>query len=348
MTVLRDPARFSSVKPKNVPGMERVDFFNGQPVMNYSDDPDHARLRRIVAPAFMPRRVQEAGEVVAGFIEEILAPIGQGQLIDAAAQICRPLATRLLLGHFMGVAPQDHRIFLNYVSTLYLLDKLRPGDPKPQAFLDAWEKGRAYCRRALEEAKRNGTQNLISVIGSAQESGTLSDSEMMAMMVLMFTGGFSTVAAAAASSLYHLAENPDIAARIRKDPALATKHLEESLRMDPPVTLVMRFAAEDTELGGKTVCRDMPIYTLISVADRDPAEFSDPGRFDIDRANIRHVTFGHGIHVCIGNNITRVAVPLLIRAAVERYPALRLDPEAAVVWETTPRSRHMKVVPLRT
>lgn len=346
--VLRDSARFSSVKPKNLPGMERVDFFNGMPVMNYSDPPDHTRLRRVVAPAFTPRRIQETSEATTGFIEDLLAPIGSDQTMDAVNQVCKPLSIRLLLGHFLGVEPQDQAIFLHYISTLYLLDKLRPGEPKPKAFLDAWAAGEAYCRKALEDTKRKGTQNLIGLIGAAQDGGTMSDAEMMAMLVVLFSGGVSTVAGAASSSLYHLATNPDIAERIRKDPALASRHLEESLRMDPPVTLVMRFATEDVEIGGKNIRQGMPVYTMISVACRDPAEFPDPGHFDIDRVNTRHLSFGFGIHVCIGNTITRTVVPMLVRAVANRYPNLRVDPAASVSWETSPRSRHMKTVPLLT
>jgi cytochrome P450 len=348
MAVLRDPKRFSSVKPPNLPGMERVDFFNGQPVMNYSDDPDHARRRKVVAAAFTPRRVQEISHVVQELIDELLEPIGPGATAEFYKQVCQPFGVRVMLGLFMNVAREDQPLFLNYVSTLPSLDQLRPGDPKPRAFLEAWEKGREYCRAAIEDARRTGAQSLIGLISSAQEGGALTDDEMMAMMTVLFTGGFPTIASAAASALYRLAENAELAERIRRDSTIAPKFLEECLRIDSPVTLVMRFAIEDVEIGGKIIRRGMPVYTMLSVANRDPKEFPDPARVDIDRPNLRHVAFGNGVHVCIGSAIARAAIPRLINTVAQRFPNLHPHPAQPIQWETTPRSRHMGRVCLST
>lgn len=346
--VLRDPARFSSVKPPNLPGMQRVDFFNSQPVMNYSDDPDHARRRKIVAPAFSPGRVRDLAETVTGLSDELLAPIQPGQRVDIFNQICMPFGARLMLGQFMNVAPEDQKIFMEYGATLPLLDKLQPGDPKPKAYVDAWEKGRLYCLNAVAEARRIQAKTLMGVIADAEAEGSLSADEMMAMMAVLFTGGFPTIAATTASALYNLAAHPDVAARIRQDPALANKHVEECLRLDAPVTLVMRFATEDVEIGGKVIRKGMPVYTMLSVADRDPVEYAEPNIYNIDRANLRHLSFGFGIHVCIGNTVARLAVPIIVTAMAKRFPNLRPDPSAPVEWDTTPRSRHMKSATLLT
>jgi cytochrome P450 len=267
-------------------------------------------------------------------INELLAPIGPGATAEFYKQVCQPFGARVMLGLFMNVAREDQPIFLNYVSTLPLLDQLRPGDLKPRAFLEAWEKGREYCRAAIEDARRTGAQSLIGLISSAQEGGALTDDEMMAMMTVLFTGGFPTIAAAAAAALYRLAENAELAERIRRDSTIAPKFLEECLRIDSPVTLVMRFAMEDVEIGGKLICRSMPVYTMLSVANRDPKEFPDPARVDIDRPNLRHVAFGNGIHVCIGNSVARAAIPRLINTVAQRFPNLHPDPAKPVQWET--------------
>lgn len=348
LTVLRDWESFSSVKPKNLPGMEKVDFFNGQPVMNYSDPPDHTRLRNVINVAFSPRRMQEITESTAILANEILDGIRAGQAIDAVNDITKKYAMRILLNNFLNVEDKDQHIFMKYVASLYLLDQVKPGEPKPQAFLDAWDAGREYCRYAIANARKNKTQDLIGLIVAAEEGGSISDNEMMAMMVVLFTGGVSTMASAGTSSLYYLASNPAIAERVRQEPALAKKVVEESLRLDPPVTLVMRFATRDVELGGKTILKGMPVYTLISVANRDPAEFPDPDRFDIDRKSLRHMSFGNGIHTCIGNSVTRNVMPLLIQGALNRFPDLRVDNSRETTWETTARSRHRGFQPLMT
>jgi cytochrome P450 len=167
--------------------------------------------------------------------------------------------------------------------------------------------------------------------------------------VVLFSGGISTMAGAASASLLNLARNPDVIGRVRREPALAVNVLEESLRLYQPVMMVMRFAAADTELGGKAIAKGMPIYVLISAANHDPAAFPDPNRFDIDRPNLKdHVAFGFGMHTCIGNAITRSVVPMLIRSMVERFPTMRLaNADRPIAWEAqTPRARHIAALPL--
>jgi cytochrome P450 len=347
--VMRDFKRFSSVKPKGLPGMERVDFFNSQPVMNYSDPPTHHRLRRVVNAAFTPNRIAQMADATAAIIDDLLSTVEEGASIEVMSQIAKPMSVRLLLGEFLSVAEEDQPIFLRYLRTLPELDKVRPGEGKPRAFLDAWQEGVEYCSEAIARTRREKTDSLIGLIAAANDDGgTLSDQEMMAMMVVLFSGGISTVAAAAASSLLNIARTPQAAARVREDAAAAGPILEESMRLDPPVMLVMRFAAEDVAVGGATIRRGMPVYALLSAACHDPETWPDPYRFDIDRPNLKdHVAFGHGIHTCIGNAITRATVPRLVEAVATRFPNLRIaDPAARLAWETTPRSRHLAAAQL--
>jgi cytochrome P450 len=331
--------------------MERIDFFNGQPVMNYSDPPDHTRRRMVVNASFTPGRIQRLDRAAATFIDQLLEQAAQRGEVDALADICKPLSIEMLLGALMNVAEQDRHIFFTYLSTLPLLDKLRPGDPKPKAFLDAWAAGEAYCREAIARARREHSDNLIGLIAAAaSEGGSISDSEMMAMLVVLFSGGISTMAGAATASLLNLAQNPAVIDRVRREPALADNVLEESMRLHQPVMMVMRFATADTEIGDKRLAKGTPIYVLISAANHDPAVFPDPNRFDIDRSNLKdHVAFGFGMHTCIGNAITRSVVPMLIRSVVERFPSMRLAyPGQAVAWEAqTPRARHIAKLPLK-
>ena len=343
--VMRNFKTFSSLKPKELPGMERIDFFNGLPVMNYSDPPDHTRRRRVVNPAFTPTRTQTLNDNAAILIDQILEEIAARGSFEAMTDVTKKLSIDTLLSRFLGVADEDQHIFMNYVSTLPLLDKMKAGDPKPQAYLDAWAEGARYCREQQELARSGACDNLIGVIANGAEGGAISDDEMMAMMIVLLIGGVSTVAGAAASSMMHLATNPDIAARIRAQPELATNHLEESLRMDPPVSLVMRFAGPGAEIDGAAIAQGTPVYVMIAVGCHDPEKFADPYDFNIYRPNLKdHLAFGHGMHTCIGNAITRNIVPLLIQKIVEKLPNLALaNEENAVEYDvSTPRARHIK------
>lgn len=343
--VMRNFKAFSSVKPKGLPGMERIDFFNGLPVMNYSDPPDHTRRRKVVNPAFTPKRTQMLNEKAAVLIDGLLDKIMAGEKsFEALGDLTKPTAIDVLLNNFLGIEEKDQPIFMNYVATLPLLDKMRPGDPKPQPYLDAWAAGAAYCKEQQALARKGECHNLIGVIAEGAEGGAINDDEMMAMMIVLLIGGVSTSAGAGAAALMNLARNPDIVARVRQDPSLALNVVEESMRLDPPVSLVLRFATDDTEVGGEIIRKGMPVYVMLAVACHDPAAFPNPYTFNIDRPNVKdHVAFGYGMHTCIGNAISRNILPLLVQKVVERMPDLRLaDRPDAVQWDnSTPRARHI-------
>ena len=347
IAVLQDPRRFSSVKPKGLPGMERLDIFNSQPVMNYSDPPQHDRLRKVLAPVFAPRRVGEMAASTAQVVRELLATIEPGQSIDAV-HLSHAFSKRVLLNNFLAVAEQDEHIFLDFIKSIYLLDKMRPGDPKPAEFLQAWEKCGEYCQLMVERAKRDKTQDIFGLIVEAQAAGALSDTEMLTMILLLFIGGLPTTAAMGSAALYRLAENPAVMQRVRQDPAVARRHCEESLRLDPPVLSAMRFATEDVQMGENVIKKGMPVYVMLAIACRDPAQFPEPDRYDIGRKNTQHLAFGYGIHNCIGNTIARASVPLLLQAFVEKFPELRVDGARRRTFKVTARSRHYDSLPLLT
>jgi cytochrome P450 len=345
IAVLRDFKTFSSIKPNGLPGMQRIDFFNGLPVMNYSDPPDHTRRRKVVNPAFTPMRtallLENAEIMTDSLIDRVLAKGGE---FDAMEALCKPFSIDTQLSKFLAIAPEDQAIFLRYVQTIPLLDSLKLGDPKPQAYLDAWKEGAAFCKRQQELARQGKCESLIGVIAAGADGGALSEDEMMAMMIVLLIGGVSTIAGAVAVALMNMAKYPDVADRVRRDPDAAALVLEESLRMDPPVSLVMRFCQKPTEIGGKLILKGMPTYVMIATACHDPEKFPDPYRFDIDRENLKdHIAFGQGMHTCIGNAIARAVGPMVIRKVANRIPNLRLaDRPDAIQWDTsTPRARHI-------
>lgn len=344
--VLTNWELFSSQKPHNLPGMQRVDFFNGQPVMNYSDPPDHTRRRRVVDPAFSPGRVRKLSDAADRIIDDILGKFSEGQAIDAVNDIGKPLAVRLLFGELLGVPEEGWRIFLEFGATFLLLDKLKPGDPKPQAYIDGWKKGEAYCRKLLNDAVNNHSDNILGVLAAATESGRMSDAEMMAMMCVLFTGGVPTISAMSSSAIHYLAQYPEIAERIRQDESLVKPFCEETFRLDAPVTMVMRFSTRETQVGDKIIAKGMPVYTMISVANRDPDVYENPLQFNIDRKNMRHLAFGTGTHVCVGNSIARMVIPKLVAQVAKRFSGLHLNPDKISEWDTSPRSRHRGTAPV--
>src|SRR5262249_1203102 len=147
-----------------------------QPVMNYSDPPEHTRRRSVVSASFGPKRMAALLANAPRLINDLLdQAAARGGVTDAVAEICQPVVTEVLLGALMKVAPADRAIFFKAVAGMGPLDQLRPGDPKPQAFLDGWADGTAYIRRVTEEARTNKAETLVGILAAASESGKLAD-----------------------------------------------------------------------------------------------------------------------------------------------------------------------------
>ena len=340
---------YSSVKPAGVPGMERVDFFNSRPVMNYTDPPEHTNLRKIVNPAFTPRNLAKLRERSQVIVERLMDELGDNPEFDAVVDFGTPFSKRLLMNSFMGVPEEDEYIFMDWLTAIPLLDKVEPGGSKPQEFIDAWNAGTAYCESALNRAPKDDSENIVQLIAEASESGRIGKDDVLATMLVLFAGGLTTVSATTGAVLLKLAEHPEIADRIRKEPELAGRFFEETLRLNPALTSVMRFPKNDVEFEGMAIARNTPLYVMLALACHDPDEFPDPYRFDIDRENFRdHMGFGAGQHTCIGNVVARAVIPPLIAAAANRYPDLkRSQPDEPLKFDiANPRVRHLASVRL--
>lgn len=347
--VLTFHKEFSSVKPAGTADMERVDFFNSRPVMNYSDPPEHTGLRRIVNPAFAPRNLARLKERGLEIARELMDNFGTPAEFDAVEDFGYPFSKTLLMNSFMGVPPEEEHIFLDWLSAVVLLDKIKPGEGKPKEFLDAWAAGVEYCKIALERARREGSDNLVRLIADASDDGRISEDDVMATMLVLFAGGLTTVSATTGAALLKLTEFPDVAKRIREQPDLAVRLFEETLRLNPALISVMRFPKNDIEFHGMNIEAETPLYVMLSAACHDPDEFPDPYRFDIDRPNYRdHMAFGAGQHTCIGNVIARAVVPSVIAEAARRYPNLRRSaPDEPLKFDVAnPRVRHLASVRL--
>jgi cytochrome P450 len=342
--IVTDFKRFSSARPAGTPGMERVDFFNGFPVMNYSDPPHHTYLRRLVGPCFSAPALRKLKGSADEIVRDLLDGLGEHPTFNAVADFGMKFSTRLLLNTFVGIPPEDEHIFIRYLKAVPLLDKVQPGGSKPQEFLDAWAAGVEYCQRSLDWARANDQQNLARLIADQAEGGKITADEIMATMMVLFSGGLTTVAATVGGALLYLSRYPEIAERVRRDPETAELVLEETIRLNPAVTQVMRFPTEDVEFEGMRIAKDTPLYAMLIVACHDPSVFPDPLTFDIDRPNLKeHLGFSAGVHTCIGNVIVRAVMPALIAEVARRYPELRLaNPDEPLKYQIdNPRIRHI-------
>ncbi|WP_250037849.1 cytochrome P450 [Paractinoplanes maris] len=280
--------------------------------MLQSNPPDHTRVRRAAAATFTPKRIGGMREVIAGQAEELI------KAMPPAADFMTAFAYPLPIGvicALLGVPATDRVWFRERAADLTVV--LEPISTVEEMEL-ADAAGRDledYFVGLIAERQRNPQDDLTSALIAAGD--TLTGEELLANLVLLLVAGFETTANLLGLGLHLLLGHPDQAGRLRADAELAPAFVEEILRYDSPVQLTSRFTTRPVELGdGVDVPAGAGLTMLLGAANRDPARYDDPNRFDPDRANVQPVSFGGGAHYCLGAPLARleaqVALPLLL------------------------------------
>jgi len=281
------------------------------------DDPDHARVRGALQAALFPR-IAWARPTVEAIVREQLGRLPAGDfdvLADYAAPI--PIA---VIGSVLGVDTADHARFRAWSEAV--LHVFNPA-------------ANAAERNAGKAAPRD---DLISDLVAVQaKTGQLSDSEIRVNCMNLLLGGNVTTADLIANGVNLLLRHPGELAKLETDPGLIGAAVEEILRFEPPTEGAQRVASADLALHGCPIRARQVAAVMIPAANRDPAVFSRPHRFDIARREGAHIAFGAGAHICIGAPLARLEARVAIAALFERFPNLALaDPDAPEQWRTAP------------
>ena len=316
--------------------------------MLQQDPPDHARLRGLVVKAFTARRVEDMRPRIQQVVDETLDAIeGKGRM-----DLIEDFAFRLpvtIICDMLGI-PADHReVFYNSSR-----DGGRLLDPVPLSKAEI-EQGNAsnamaqmYFQQLFELRRKSPGDDLTTQLVQAEEDGSkLSNEELTANIILLFGAGHETTVNLIGNGLLALHRNPDQLALLKANPALITNAIEEFLRYDSSVQLTGRVALEDVEdLGGKKIPKGESVLCLLGSANRDPAVYPDrPERLDITRPNVRPLSFGGGIHFCLGAQLARIEAEIAISTLLRRLPELRLDDAENPQWRPTFVLRGLKTMP---
>jgi hypothetical protein len=315
--------------------------------MLQQDPPDHTRLRGLVVKAFTARRVEDMRPRIQEIVDQTLdAIMGQGHM-----DLIEDFAFRLpvtIICDMLGI-PEEHR------ETFYKSsrDGGRLLDPVPMtpAEIEQANAGnmmaQMYFQQLFELRRRNPGDDLITQLVQAEEDGSkLSNEELTANIILLFGAGHETTVNLIGNGLLALYRNPDQLALLKANPGLITGAIEEFLRYDSSVQMTGRVALEDVELGGKVIPKGESVLSLLGSANRDPAIYPDrPDRLDITRPNVRPLSFGGGIHFCLGAQLARIEAEVAISTLLRRLPELRLDNAENPEWRPTFVLRGLKVLP---
>jgi cytochrome P450 len=328
--------------------MEEPIFRSLSHMMLQQDPPDHTRLRGLVVKAFTARRVEDMRpriqEVVDQTLDRII-PQGRMDLIeDFAFQL--PVT---IICDMLGI-PEEHREVF-YAGSRDGGRILEPVPMTPEEIQKSNARNmmsQVYFQQLFELRRKSPGDDLTTQLVHAEEDGSkLSNEELTANIILLFGAGHETTVNLIGNGLLALHRNPDQLALLKANPALITNAIEEFLRYDSSVQLTGRVALEDIEdLGGKRIPKGESVHCLLGSANRDPAVYPDrPDRLDITRPSVRPLSFGGGIHFCLGAQLARIEAEIAISTLLRRLPELRLDDAENPEWRPTFVLRGLKRLP---
>jgi cytochrome P450 len=332
--ILMDHATFSSVLPKGTGFDEQAKIFGDTPTMLGSDPPTQTRLRRLVSRDFTPRRIRDLEPRIREIAKDLIEAAERKGEFDVMADLANPLPV-MVISDLLGVPPEEYQQFKNWSDKIIEADNTLPGMPIPDEIKNAFTELRSYFVEEITRRRKNPGPDLVSALVAAHdESEALNADELLQFLVLLLLAGNETTTNLIGNGMLALGRNPDSMAALRSKPELIRGAIEEMLRYDGPVQATFRTATKDTVVGGTSIAAGMGAFVIIAAANRDPAQFKDPEKFDITRAPNDHVAFGEGIHFCIGAPLARMEGSIAIGIALERFPHLRLkNPDAPVTYK---------------
>ena len=332
----RDPATFSSAHGTVLELMGRDMGPSGQII--FMDPPDHTRLRALVSRAFTPRRVIQLEERVRQLCADLLDPHVGRDRFDYVADFGCQLPSRVI-SSLVGVPPEDQEAQRQNIDQVFHIE---PGVGMVNHIsLSAQIALHEYLGTLVDRRTAEPQDDLISAL--AQQ---LTREEAMSFSNLLFSAGTETVGRLLGNAAVVLAEWPEERAALVEDPSLIPNAVEELLRFEAPSPVQGRWTTRDVTLHGVTIPAGSKVLLLTGSAGRDERVFPDPDRFDVRRSMQHHVSFGYGIHFCVGAALARTEGRVALEETLRRFPTWDVD-HANVVRQHTSTVRGYSSVPIR-
>ncbi len=316
-------------------------------MMLMRDPPDHTRLRGLVTQAFTARRIEALRGWVRDTTNRLLDKVMPDGQMDAIRDLAFPLPV-LVICQLLGIPEADRARFVTGSATGAAL--LNP-TPPTRAELDeanaGTEESARYFDALFELRRREPQDDLISHLVQAENAGDrLTTAELRANVHLLFAAGHETTVNLIGNGLLSLLRHPAQWQALRDDPRLIPNAIEEVLRFECPVQAVARIVAEPIELRGVRLDKGTLVVALIGAANRDPEVFADPDRLDITRPDLRPLSFGGGIHFCLGAQLARIEAAEVFETLLQRLPNLRLTKPDQPQWRPSFVLRGLTELPM--
>jgi cytochrome P450 len=292
---------------------------DGGTFMLQQDPPNHTRLRKLVSKAFTPRAISRLEPRIREIARDGMQRACESREIDVIADLALPVPATMIC-EMMGVPVEDREQFTQWTAdSTHVLAALTSPPDVVERGLEAVRCLADYFEALIAERRKSLTDDILSDLIRAEEAGDrLSPDELVVHGAGLLTAGFETTIGLIGNGILALLRHPDQLERLRSDPGLEASTVEECLRYEGPILLTVRVAHEDIPLGGKIIPRDAMIFVMLAAANRDPAVFDAPERFDVGRKPNPHIAFGGGTHLCLGAHLARAEARIAIGEFVRR------------------------------
>jgi len=301
------------------------------------DPPDHGRLRGLVVRAFTARRVEDMRPRIQAIVDEIIDRVEPRGAMDIIADFAFRLPVTVICD-MLGIPEKEREVFFTSSRDGGRLLDLALLSNAEIAQQNTFNLAMAeYFRRLFDLRRREPGDDLTTKLVQAEQDGDkLTNEELIANVILLFGAGHETTVNLIGNGLLALHRNPDQLRLLQNDPSLIANAIEELLRYDSSVQVTGRTALEDVDdIGGIPLAKGQSVVCLLGSANRDPAVYADPDRLDITRADVRPLSFGGGIHYCVGAQLARIEGEIAIATLLRRLPNIRLDDPDRPDWRQT-------------
>jgi cytochrome P450 len=291
------------------------------------EPPDHTRLRKLVSAAFTPRRVETMRPTVQRLADGLAARFVAAGGGDLIAEVAEPLPVTVI-AELLGVPEADRALLRPWSADICGMYELNPTREAADRASAACTEFAEYLRRLSRQRRAQPRDDLITALTQVVSEGDrLTEDELIGTCVLLLNAGHEASVNVTGNGWWALFRNPDQLARLRADRTLLPTAVEELLRYDTPLQMFERWVLDDIEVRGVPIPRGSEVALLFGSANRDPTVFGEPDRLDLSRVDNPHISFGAGIHFCLGAALARIELVCSYEAVLAAAPALKLVKE---------------------
>jgi cytochrome P450 len=337
LQVLTDPGTFSSDVAALAPKQEDFDLFKKGNFVR-ADDPAHRRLRGLVSQAFTPKMIADLEPRITEVTTQLLDDADRlGDEWDLIEELGYPLPF-IVIAEMLGLPVTDRAFVRRLADTFFEVHNVDPeesldslGESAVNNVAPLLRELNTHLLEFVRTRRKNPGDDLTSKLMQVEVDGNrLDDEETVGFLGLLLLAGHVTATSTIGNTVLALHENPEVWDQLRADPALIPAAVEESMRYRPPFPRLGRQVIKDTEIGGKKIPAGDFVLAWLTAANRDESVFTDPDKFDILRKPNPHLTFGKGMHFCLGAPLARLEVKIAMRLLVERYSDIRVRDDMPV------------------